>query len=1318
MFFAKVSDKIIDFFNQNRVKQLLELYNKYFKSSKPTYITIYIILIGLIIQQVFADKLSSFAESFIRQYNLEEDSAFWITEIVKFLDKSSIEVLVGAIVLFMIILILDFLDKVIILKVSKHSLKTNKRYLDIKQDVLEKSIKRELEDEVLSSIQSSEQVIVIQGEEGIGKTILARQLVQKLSSDYRVQFFRSDEWQNFEILDEVVYKGHVNDFEKAVIKEPKEIVVFLDGVNEKNALNASIQILESYHNQVEEVKNKITLVFTTRDLSSYSVYIAYDWKHYKKIELKKFTEDELERAIKKLEPSFNYSHFPKNLKSIASIPRYLALALKLKEQLKSFDNITKAMLYFEGLKEQIIQDPKIREIGLTEKEDIENVLYHLAQTITLDNGNKAVVSTGEFHKIFGEEYRKNKTPFKENRIVNSQEINKLELNFDLVVIAYSIYLLTLFDELGETLINVELSLEEIADFFKEKLEPYDNDNISYVPFIVFQLSLEKELSFDKESLSRIYTGLLHLWLDNHNASISSENLDFWAYYDLTSFINILDDLEINRGDNFRRTGLKTGMLEILTDRWKEKKGEDKALKEYLVSSILQDFEEENIREDILYIRRAVKILFAYPLEEFLDVFLKMNEKLLGSNIQDKEYKLDRIYNDVLSILFRFGYKEDIFDKIRNDSKYYEFSQFYNTYSLATSLGLELNTKLYGCGYCLYVEKIETGIKLLQSFDVDQIYQVNGINSIACRKDLDLSSNDKQVIRGTLVNLPATYQKRVTDGYDRDIRVAESFLPLLASFDVEQLNEINQQLLFESIKQKSSVSDIEKFSLVILNNEELVNYIIDSIDDLLNIEHKSDRDGFVVMLMEVVLFSTTKEKALEFFDLLWEKVCTTCISYDLLEYIEFLIKDELLSLVYKKIERYHSNEINNVELYESYMTYLYYLHDYTNIYLKEWIIDKSATWGSDTKKNDLDLKVFVAVLSPLEYFERIDAKKTESRFISYWVTKEEGIFQEKSVEELIEILPIESVGKLLYKNKRFDDIDIWAVSIFENSDAFRMMNLLNTYEPLEVFVDRKPNEFLKYAIEFLDKIETQGINFVGGIQDIIIELLLLVDLEQAIQYFDIKKRKDLNRHFIKQLFDVKKFPSKEYQDGRKNIILSLKNDLEFLQVISLAFQGSGEDELMYLYQELLSSKYATDRLKAISIIVWFGSDETIAILKSLKLSDDSKYVREYARWAEQVALQEKCTREIYEEVLQETDIEIISAKLYQIKDSLTPTFHSWAAPLHEKYCSGCNKIYIQRFLDKTEQIRKSSDKTEVYGRKLVEYYCGDKISNDFKYITSI
>ena len=363
-----------------------------------------------------------------------------------------------------------------------------------KQNEFKFNIKREVENKVLTLIKSNKQIIVIKGEEGMGKTILGLQLKDKLLDNYIVYFFKSESWQKSQTISKLIFQRNIENFESSIMQKSKSIIIFLDGVNEKNALNTSIQILESYSNQSEEVKKKITLVFTTRDLSLYADYEVYDWNNYQTFELKRFTDNELKIAINKLDANYDFEDFPQSLKSVASIPRYLYLVFQLKDKFDGYENITKEMLYFEGLKEQIKKDPKMRDLNIVEDSDIESILYDLVHSVKIING-KVTINQDDFKSIFGSSYRSIKTPFQENRMSIKQEINKIELNFDMVVIAYSLYLLTLFEEIDTT-----LSIEEIADFFKEKLEPYDNDNMTNIPLIVFQLSLEKDQNLEPEAL--------------------------------------------------------------------------------------------------------------------------------------------------------------------------------------------------------------------------------------------------------------------------------------------------------------------------------------------------------------------------------------------------------------------------------------------------------------------------------------------------------------------------------------------------------------------------------------------------------------------------------------------------------------------------------------------------------------------------------------------------------------------------------------------------------------------------------------------------
>ena len=69
------------------------------------------------------------------------------------------------------------------------------------------------------------------------------------------------------------------------------------------------------------------------------------------------------------------------------------------------------------------------------------------------------------------------------------------------------------------------------------------------------------------------------------------------------------------------------------------------------------------------------------------------------------------------------------------------------------------------------------------------------------------------------------------------------------------------------------------------------------------------------------------------------------------------------------------------------------------------------------------------------------------------------------------------------------------------------------------------------------------------------------------------------------------------------------------------------------QEYLVSPYAKERNLGVSILPWFGTDEAIEKLDQLKSEDSSRWVREHATWAYEVAQQERSCQEVYREALQ-------------------------------------------------------------------------------------
>ncbi len=1180
-------------------------------------------------------------------------------------------------------------------------------------DKLKNSIEREIDNEVFSAIDLREnEIIILQGEEGVGKTILSLQIARKLSKDkHIIRFFKSHEWEQYNNIKDLLFNSEENNFEETITEE-ENIIIFLDGLNERHALQAGNRLLENFHSLSQEAKNKINLVFTTRDLTTYSEYKHSDWKIYKTFEVNKFTENELQTAIKKIDSEYDYKMFPNELKEISSIPRYLTLAFKLKMKFENYKNITKEMLYWEGLKAQIMNDPKIREQGITEDSDIETILYRICKSISVEN-NKATINSEIFKDYFGDDYRKVKTPFLESRIVIGNDMQKVELNFDMVVIAYSVYLLTLFDN-----VDTSLSVAEIADFFKLRLEPYDNDYMSAIPFIVFQISLEKNSTFNKDNLSKIYAGLLYLWFDNHNAIIYTENLDFWSKKDFRSYVSILNIVELNY-KTFNRPKLKNGMLEVLSDRWSMSRAKDKEIELYLNDTLSTNLDFDiNDREKL--IRRAIRIIFSYPTKHFLDKFLEIQKALSKINTNESlmcKYNLDKY----LSVLFRFGYKEDIFEYLLENRQYDKFSVLFRSYELSEKISIPIDND----NRLSLVEKIKAKEELLKDFTAENVYKFDDLSFLSFRRDLELSNKDKTTIKTTLTNMSNAYMPSRSMGGGRSDNVDIDFLKLLASFDSDAFNRINQAFLYEAISQKARLNDIEKFDLCMFKNNKIVEFIIQNLYSLIDIEDKNERDRYIDKLIEIILFSADEGKMLEFFDLIIDKSCSVCLSEDTAEHMKAISGDKLLSLIKHKIEVYHSENINNPELYENYMTYLFILEDYKNSFLREWILHKTSAIEENKKLNDFHAKVFVTVLPVVQYFDKFSIKEllpNTGNYLTYWITSEDNFLDEKTFEELIELLPIDSVGQLLHKNKKYDDINKWGIALFENNNPMSSMQYLGLKESLEVFSENNKELFLDYAVNYLNQVTDIGILFTGGLKDELIELLMKIDFDKAMELYESDERKSLDSHIMQSLFDLEQYGDSKHIEYRENIILKAKSDLEYMQIVIMAFQGKTDNEVLKICKELIESRYAKDRLKAISMLMWFPTINEIEILNNLKLYDDSDYVRKYAQWAEQVILQEKYTREICEEAFREKNKSVLSAKLYQIRNSLTPTFGYWGGEII-KQCRQSNKteldrVYIQKFLDRTREQRKIKNEFEVNGRKLSEYCCGEKLDNDFKYILNM
>lgn len=1207
----------------------------------------------------------------------------------------------------------------------KRKVKIDNRFSknDTLQSTLNNSIERELEKYIIFDIQNDvSNVYVIKGEEGVGKSILSFQITDKLKDEYIIKYFYSYEWTNISSVYSLL--DIKNDDETEELK----CLIILDGVNENKALNAAILLTSEESLKIINDK-KIKILFTTRYLEDYSNYISAKWSNFETYELKRFNKNEFEKAIIKIDPEYDITRFPSELISIASIPRYLNIAFKLKSRLSHYENIKKETLYWESLKEQVEKNIDFRtKLNITSKEDIQFKLFDIAKSMTL-NDNIVNINKDKLNKAFEKNYSEIRTQLKENRITVKQSYDDIELNFDIVVISYSFYLLKV---LSDNNFFEELTIEELADKIKFKLEPYDNDKMANIPFIIFQLANEDLIKNDK-----FYSALLYLWLNNHNSNIHSYNFMLWAELQLKSYCNILDIVEL-KNESFDRDKLKNLMISILGIQWKESKGNDKKLSSYIQHIIEDDFSDE-FRNEYILKKRALTILMYYPLDKFIDSFIIMYENIDNLNFEDKYWINHNLYK-CINILFRFGYTEDVFEKLKEKKEYAIFAEYFHSKLLNKEMELTYKSPSYDS-----FEEYNNNnlVPLNDNIKGYASSKFSYLKYCACRKDISLNQKQINFIKSSIESILEYTEKKLHMSKTVEEYKVENLMPIISKIDSNYFIDINFRFLKKFLSFKEEAYILHKYDLLLLNENQkkfISTYIIENIDDLIKDDgiQKNYISHFINLLIELMLFTATKESLKIFFTYLIECDFSTIFTKN--NPIDFYIKeifgDELFIIINNKLKNIDSSS----EQFDTLMIYLYILEKFDNELLINWSIKKLT--DDKIKKDSKDFyKNIIVNSAPSKNFIKFYANENlkdylynsksseQGRPISHWIKREEHFLNDKTFEELLEMLPLDSIGNLLIHNKRYEDIDKWGDYLFKDFSR----DILNDYyvtEVIEEYSKRNETKFLEYAVEYLTYINNLNIRNTiffsfRKFEDDLIKLLVSIDFDKARKFYSRTKNSNhIINKFMLEVFDIKKYSDEKFIIFRKNYILSLKNDIEILNIVRLYHNTQGERELKIFINEWIKSNYSKDRLLAVSLITWFGNEYAIKELSKL-INDDSHYVKYYASWSKEVCLQEKYSKEIYEEILLEDNLEKLSSKLHQIKPVLTPTCHYWVNELNKKYniydknTLITKRIHISRFWNRIQDSSlKDEKKFEINKRKLSEYYLGEKIDNKLKQLLNL
>ena len=204
-------------------------------------------------------------------------------------------------------------------------------------------------------------ICCLEGEEGHGKSWLAAKWINSIREKENIVTFWLDsrDWSGarsiFNLLYtcfDVIYPSYeqrkISKLQNKPAKIWRKTLIILDGVNEQNAIETAQRILAEYfRNDESEWRDRIRFLLTTRPLDDYPDFESYLWSGCHKISVDPFSDSELQEALTR--EGLQLDDLPDSLKDIARIPRYFQRCTELRDELGSFDVVTKEMVLWADL---------------------------------------------------------------------------------------------------------------------------------------------------------------------------------------------------------------------------------------------------------------------------------------------------------------------------------------------------------------------------------------------------------------------------------------------------------------------------------------------------------------------------------------------------------------------------------------------------------------------------------------------------------------------------------------------------------------------------------------------------------------------------------------------------------------------------------------------------------------------------------------------------------------------------------------------------------------------------------------------------------
>ncbi len=1019
-------------------------------------------------------------------------------------------------------------------------------------------------------------VCCLEGREGRGKSWLAAKAMSSICENENIVAFWLDskDWEGAKSIFDLLYtcfrsiypsyeEGKITKLQNKSAKIWRKTLIVLDGVNERNALKAAQRILTEYfRNDESEWKDRVHFLFTTRPLDDYPDFENYLWDQCREISVGAFSDLELQEALNR--EGLQLNDLPDSLKKeVARIPRYFQTCIRLRNQFRSFNAVTKEMVLWADLLDKIERtDPQIKQkLGWHRAKDAQEILSDLAKHAKWTNAEAGPQASVQLLEKYFPDYREVRHDLEERGIAIEAGLLEVKLSENHIKLGWALYLANLFDCTEFT------KIKDTAEGFQNALEPIPSEDLrTEALFVALQTSDISPPDISQDQLSQKRAALMLAWFKSHNAQITDERLSFWAEKDPDAYAQVVEfEFEYHDSSNYEEA-----LIKPLAKTWLNKKGDLNRLASRLTKWLLPTYTDDT-PEDLVYthvagqrlprekddvqhhlLNVALSILSQRPERQFLKTLARCYAILhSNTNVDDSGSKLTRFYEEI-GKLMRWGYTEEVLGDLHWLAELAQGDEalLSGTYGVADHLRVDLPPDLkrplteedrerrtfaeeWNRRFKPYMDRIRDREKLLTGESpADNIKgNYHGLGYLAVRTDLPgLHHEDlveiKRVLRYIAMNAKLGQSAAMT----LEDSCIDNLLPWVAKYDPESYAEFACSLKLNALNQGLAQLELSSIQGLIFKPEDRVKIIeaILGIKEYLTQDKDfySDVEWFTSLLTEILLFSASEDKLADWFEFLsTHEPLRISIGYEPLPgLLKELLPKSIMRLARQKLEtlRLSDNqtpsngeqqEFSEEEFWCALYAYSAPINEETVGYalteLKMREPDSTGTFPM-LRLALSDPKQFLDEMLIDEKMQRHLFSEHGRQFIVHPYDKDENI---PPYEVLRSFLPQEIIGSFLCKQDRQNDLSRWGkelirwlCSILQGNEGDFDYNSERRFwvdtKVLRTWAEQNTTDFLRLADEYLIELSKSPWSHqeLSHFTDAILCLLLRFQPDEAMKYY--------------------------------------------------------------------------------------------------------------------------------------------------------------------------------------------------------------------------